>query len=108
MTFQEQASRYSEVEKSKWIARILMVTAVACVLAAKVYFTISLVDPFVGIYSLLTSFVLLCILTLSYFKYKDPYLSAKNVDVSNGPLISRSEEHTSELQSPGDLVCRLL
>ena len=88
MTLQEQASRYSEVEKSKWVARVLMVLAVGCVLAAKVYFTISLVDPFVGIYSLLTSFVLLCILTLSYFKYKDPYLGAKNVDVSNGPLIS--------------------
>ena len=88
MTLQEQTSRYSEVEKSKWIARVLMVLAVGCVLAAKVYFTISLVDPFVGIYSLLTSFVLLCILALSYFKYKDPYLSAKNVDVSNGPLIS--------------------
>ena len=88
MTLQEQTSRYSEVEKSKWIARVLMVMAVGCVLAAKVYFTISLVDPFVGIYSLLTSFVLLCILALSYFKYKDPYLSAKNVDISNGPLIS--------------------
>lgn len=88
MTLQEQTSRYSEVEKSKWIARVLMVIAVGCVLAAKVYFTISLVDPFVGIYSLLTSFVLLCILVLSYFKYKDPYLSVKNVDVSNGPLIS--------------------
>jgi len=88
MTLQEQTSRYSEVEKSKWIARVLMVIAVGCVLAAKVYFTISLVDPFVGIYSVLTSFVLLCILVLSYFKYKDPYLSVKNVDVSNGPLIS--------------------
>ena len=88
MTLQEQTSRYSEVEKSKWIARVLLVMAVGCVLAAKVYFTISLVDPLVGIYSLLTSFVLLCILALSYFKYKDPYLSAKNVDVSNGPLIS--------------------
>ncbi len=88
MTLQEQTSRYSEVEKSKWIARVLMIVAVGCVLAAKVYFTISLVDPFVGIYSFLTSFVLLCILLLSYFKYKDPYLSAKNVDVSNGPLIS--------------------
>jgi hyaluronan synthase len=88
MTLQEQTSRYSEVEKSKWIARVLMVMAVGCVLAAKVYFTISLVDPFVGIYSFLTRFVLLCILALSYFKYKDPYLSAKNVDVSNGPLIS--------------------
>lgn len=88
MTLQEQTSRYSEVEKSKWIARVLMIIAVGCVLGAKVYFTISLVDPFVGIYSLLTSFVLLCILVLSYFKYKDPYLGVKNVDVSNGPLIS--------------------
>src|SRR5437764_10601013 len=28
--------------------------------------------------------------------------------ISYGPLLSRSEEHTSELQSPMYLVCRLL
>jgi len=88
MTLQEQASRYSEVEKSKWLARVLMVIAVGCVLVAKIYFTISLVDPLIGIYSILTSFVLLSILILSYFKYKDPYLNARNIEVSNGPLIS--------------------
>jgi hyaluronan synthase len=88
MTLQEQTSRYSELEKSKWLVRVLMVIAVGCVLVAKVYFTIYLVDPLVGMYSILTSFVLLCVLVLSYFKYKDPYLSAKNVDISNGPLIS--------------------
>jgi hyaluronan synthase len=88
MTLQEQTSRYSELEKRKWLARVLMVIAVGCVLGAKVYFTISLVDPIVGIYSILTSFVLLCVLVLSYFKYKDPFLNAKNVDISNGPLIS--------------------
>ena len=88
MTLQEQTSRYSEVEKSKWIARVLMVMAVGCVLAAKVYFTISLVDPFVGIYSFLTSFVLLCILLLSYFKYKDPYLSAKPAVQSREPEVT--------------------
>src|ERR1044072_8729320 len=88
MTLQEQTSRYSEVEKSKWLVRTLMVIAVGCVLAAKIYFTILLVDPLIGIYSFLTSFVLLSVLILSYFKYKDPYLSARNVDVSNGPLIS--------------------
>src|SRR5256885_12455543 len=27
---------------------------------------------------------------------------------SGGPLLNRSEEHTSELQSPCNLVCRLL
>ena len=88
MTLQEQTSRYSELERRKWLVRVLMVIAVGCVLGAKVYFTIYLVDPLVGIYSILTSFVLLCVLVLSYFKYKDPYLNAKNVDISNGPLIS--------------------
>ena len=88
MTLQEQTSRYSEIEKRKWLVRVLMVIAVGCVLGAKVYFTIYLVDPLVGIYSILTSFVLLCVLVLSYFKYKDPYWNAKNVDISNGPLIS--------------------
>src|SRR2546426_4637598 len=29
-------------------------------------------------------------------------------DAGRGPLIGRSEEHTSELQSPCNLVCRLL
>jgi hyaluronan synthase len=88
MTLQEQTSRYSEVEKSKWLVRTLMVIAVGCVLAAKIYFTIMLVDPLIGIYSFLASFVLLSVLILSYFKYKDPYQNARNVDVSNGPLIS--------------------
>ncbi|TLX92043.1 MAG: glycosyltransferase family 2 protein [Thaumarchaeota archaeon] len=48
MSLQEQTSRYSELQKKKWLARVLMVIAVGCVLAAKVYFTISLVDPLVG------------------------------------------------------------
>src|SRR5258708_17545555 len=30
------------------------------------------------------------------------------LDLPRGALISRSEEHTSELQSPDHLVCRLL
>jgi len=88
MSLQEQTSRYSELQKRKWLARVLMVIAVGCILVAKIYFTISLVDPLVGVYSILTSFVLLYILVLSYFKYKDPYLSAKNIDISNGPVVS--------------------
>src|SRR2546428_5927643 len=41
-----------------------------------------------------------------YFEYD----SSKRVtkEVVNGGLYSRSEEHTSELQSRSDLVCRLL
>src|SRR5256885_2922321 len=36
------------------------------------------------------------------------YYKAKNGEESNWSCISRSEEHTSELQSPCNLVCRLL
>src|SRR5262245_64660834 len=36
------------------------------------------------------------------------FASALNVVSETGPLISRSEEHTSELQSLRHLVCRLL
>src|SRR5574339_1121811 len=32
----------------------------------------------------------------------------RNVEPPTKPRLERSEEHTSELQSPGDLVCRLL
>src|SRR5207248_4044879 len=34
--------------------------------------------------------------------------AAERWSASAGPLEARSEEHTSELQSPYDLVCRLL
>src|SRR5438094_2967891 len=36
------------------------------------------------------------------------YYLTKNLNVTNGDAIRRSEEHTSELQSPYDLLCRLL
>src|SRR2546427_5696280 len=38
-----------------------------------------------------------------------PDLLARNVEVLGlGPALARSEEHTSELQSQSNLVCRLL
>src|SRR5256885_3627876 len=39
--------------------------------------------------------------------YADAYRDAERVDVV-APTHGRSEEHTSELQSPCNLVCRLL
>src|SRR5437867_8481418 len=35
-------------------------------------------------------------------------ISSASVSVTESPATARSEEHTSELQSPYDLVCRLL
>src|SRR5256885_11979935 len=47
------------------------------------------------------------LLTL-YFALKSAGLSGKHVVISNSQGSLRSEEHTSELQSPCNLVCRLL
>src|SRR2546426_5606835 len=38
----------------------------------------------------------------------DPELDAERLQTAEHPLVVRSEEHTSELQSPCNLVCRLL
>src|SRR5690625_5418284 len=43
--------------------------------------------------------------TVIHFEYDDKLYSYKLI---NPKIISRSEEHTSELQSRGHLVCRLL
>ena len=40
--------------------------------------------------------------------YLKPLLSAKYVCIGSAVVMNRSEEHTSELQSHSDLVCRLL
>lgn len=69
--------------------RFLLLAAIGCVLVAKVYFMLYVVDLTIGIYSFLTSFVLFNILFLAYFRYKDPYLEAQDVDLTkNAPLVS--------------------
>lgn len=69
--------------------RFLLLAAIGCVLVAKVYFMLYVVDLTIGIYSFLTSFVLFNILFLAYFRYKDPYLEAQDVDITkNAPLVS--------------------
>jgi hyaluronan synthase len=66
-----------------------MLAAIGCVLTAKVYFMIYVVDITIGIYSFLTSFVLFNIILLSYFRYKDPYVEVFDIDISrNPPLVT--------------------
>ena len=47
-------------------------------------------DRLLGIYSFLTTFILFNILALAWLRYRDPYLKAKDMDLSNvkAPLIS--------------------
>ena len=79
-----------ELDNKRWFVRALLLSAVLTILFAKVYLTLYVIDLGVGIYSILTSFVLFNILFLSYFRYKDPYLKVfdKKIPENKMPLVS--------------------
>jgi hyaluronan synthase len=87
---QQQTAKYREVDKKRWFVRYLILAAVATVLALKIYWLLFVVDVFVGLYSVLTSVFLFSILFLAYLKFRDPYLDAKHIVLSenNRPLIT--------------------
>ena len=58
----------ARISQEESFVRFLMLAIIGCVLAAKVYFMIYVVDLTIGIYSFLTSFVLFNIILLSYFR----------------------------------------
>ena len=80
----------SELDNKRWFVRALLLSAVLAILFTKVYLTFYVIDRGVGIYSILTSFVLFNILFISYFKYKDPYLKVfdKKIPDNEKPLVS--------------------
>jgi hyaluronan synthase len=79
-----------ELDNKRWFVRALLLSAVLTILFAKVYLTLYVIDMGVGIYSILTSFVLFNILFISYFRYKDPYLKVldKKIPENKMPLVS--------------------
>jgi hyaluronan synthase len=88
MSLQKERSK-SELPRRKYFVRMLMLAAVGCVLVAKVYFMLYVVDITIGIYSFLTSFVLFNIILFSYFRYKDPYSQVEDMTISEHlPLVS--------------------
>ncbi|MDR4491259.1 MAG: glycosyltransferase [Candidatus Nitrosocosmicus sp.] len=80
----------SELDNKRWFVRALLLSAVLTILFTKAYLTFYVIDLGVGIYSILTSFVLFNILFISYFRYKDPYLkvSDKKIPDTEKPLVS--------------------
>ena len=73
----------------------MILGAVGAILAIKLYLLLFVVDFIVGLYSFFTSFLLFNILFIAYTKFKDPYIYAKSMYVSNGntygiskPLVS--------------------
>jgi hyaluronan synthase len=79
-----------ELDNKRWLVRALLLSAVLTILFAKVYLTLYVIDMGVGIYSILTSFVLFNVLFISYFRYKDPYLKVfdKKIPENEKPLVS--------------------
>lgn len=79
-----------ELDHKRWFVRVLLLSSVLVILFTKVYLTIYVIDLGVGIYSILTSFILFNILLISYFRYKDPYLKnyEKVIPEHEKPLVS--------------------
>jgi hyaluronan synthase len=90
MTFQtQQITHYSELDKKRWLVRYLLIAAVSIVLTFKVYLLLYVVDFTIGIYSFMSSFILLNTLILTYLRYRDPYVKVKDNPLShNAPLFS--------------------
>ncbi len=73
-----QYSKLKELDNKRWLVRILILSAVFIILIVKVYLTIYVIDRTIGLYAILTSFVLFNILFISYFGYRDPYAKVHN------------------------------
>ncbi|HZA06911.1 MAG TPA: glycosyltransferase family 2 protein, partial [Nitrososphaeraceae archaeon] len=85
------AATYSELDKKRWLVRYLILGGIGTVLSIKLYMLLFVVDLTVGIYSFFTSFILFNILLLSYTKFKDPYIDAQNIFLSNDNDNNNSE-----------------
>ena len=77
------------MNRKGWFVRFLILGALATILIIKAYLLLYVLF-FVGIYSFLTTFILFSIFVLSYFKYRDPFNSAKDLVLSSNhvPLVS--------------------
>lgn len=81
---------YKELDKKRWVVRYLIIVAVIAVLLIKTNMILFELDRLLGIYSFLTTFILSNILILAWFKYKDPFIKARNIDFTKvkPPFIS--------------------
>src|SRR5207249_9987700 len=82
--------KHREMDKKRWLVRYLVLASIAVILGVKLYLLIYVVDFTVGFYSFLTSFVLFNIFFLSWVKYRDPFIRAKdfNIPEDRKPFVS--------------------
>jgi hyaluronan synthase len=79
---QQKTEKVREMDKKRWMVRYLLITGIGTILAIKIYLLLFVVDLTVGIYSFFTSFILFNIFFISFTRYKDPYLDAKDIPLS--------------------------
>jgi hyaluronan synthase len=85
-----QYSKLKELDNKRWFVRILILSAVLTILVFKFYMALYVIDAAIGVYSILTTFVLFNILFISYYRYRDPYVDVHNIKIpeSHLPLVS--------------------
>jgi len=85
----QQSTKYEEIDKKRWNVRYLILATFGFILSVKLYFTLFVIDPIVGAYSVLTGSVIFGYFLLSYVKYKDPYYETDyNNPLRIQPLVS--------------------
>ncbi len=85
-----QQTKLKELDKKRWLVRVLLLAAVFTILVVKIHLTIYVIDRAIGLYAILVSFVLFNILFISYFCYRDPYVKVHNNQIPQHqlPLVS--------------------
>ncbi|MFB5599074.1 MAG: glycosyltransferase [Nitrososphaeraceae archaeon] len=89
MITQQNTSKFREMSRRRWLMRYLILTTIAVVLMVKIYFMIFVIDFTVGFYSVLTTSILFTLFSVSFLKYKDPFIEIEKDRQSNErPLVS--------------------
>lgn len=89
MIIEQGSIKSREMSKRRWVLRYLILAVIAIILIIKIYFTIFIIDFTVGFYSVLTTFILFSLFSLSYLRYRDPFNEIKKDNPSKeNPLVS--------------------
>ena len=71
--------KFREMDRKRWLVRYLVLASIAVILGIKIYLVVYFVDFAVGFYSVLVSFVLFNLFFLSWVKFRDPFISVKDI-----------------------------
>ena len=83
MAFNQLEPKDVEMSRYGWTVRGLILAALAGILFLKVYMMLFIIDSFVGLYSIITGIVIFGFFFLTFVKFKDPYIKAKNSPLSD-------------------------